>query len=191
MLFIQLIAVFFVIGLFGFGGGAAMVSLIQGEVVAHYGWLTIAEFTDVVAVSQVTPGPIGINVATYVGYTAVVNAGYAPWVGMVGSACATLAMVAPSVAIMAVVSAFILRHRDHWMVQGVFSGLRPAVAGLLAAAALAMMQEENFGNPHTAPRRFVVSVAIYLVTIFAYYRYRPSPIALIAVSGLLGALIYG
>lgn len=190
MLFVQLIVTFFIIGLFGFGGGAAMISLIQGEVVTHYGWMTVAEFTDVVAVSQVTPGPIGVNVATYVGYTAVVNAGYAPWAGAIGSACATLAMVAPSVSIMVGISVFILKHREHWAVQGVFSGLRPAVVGLLAAAALVLMQEENFGNPHTDLRRFVVSLMLFTATFIAYYRYRLNPILLIALSGLLGALVY-
>jgi len=190
VLFVQLIVTFFIIGLFGFGGGAAMISLIQGEVVSHYGWMTVAEFTDVVAVSQVTPGPIGINVATYVGYTAVVNAGYAPWVGVIGSACATLAMVTPSITIMAGISVFILKHREHWIVKSIFSGLRPAVVGLLAAAVLVLMQEENFGNPHTDLHRFVMSLVLYMGTFFAYYRYRLNPILLVAISGLLGALCY-
>ena len=76
ILFLQLFYTFFKIGLFGFGGGYAMISMIQGEVVTRYGWLSSSEFTDIVALSQMTPGPIGINSATYVGYTAIVNAGY-------------------------------------------------------------------------------------------------------------------
>ena len=81
MIFLQLFITFFEIGLFGFGGGYGMLSLIQGEVVTKHAWLTAAEFTDIVAVSQVTPGPIGINSATYVGYAAVTHAGYSasPW----------------------------------------------------------------------------------------------------------------
>ena len=76
MIFLYLFYTFFKIGLFGFGGGYAMLSLIQGEVVTRYHWINAGEFTDIVAISQMTPGPIGINSATYVGYTAVLNAGY-------------------------------------------------------------------------------------------------------------------
>ena len=75
MIFLQLFYNFFVIGLFGIGGGYGMLSLIQGEVVHHWHWMTTAEFTNIVAISQMTPGPIGINSATYCGYTAVHNAG--------------------------------------------------------------------------------------------------------------------
>lgn len=76
LLYLKLFYSFFKIGLFGFGGGYAMISMIQGEVVNRYHWLTTGQFTDIVAVSQMTPGPIGINSATYVGYTSIVNAGY-------------------------------------------------------------------------------------------------------------------
>ena len=86
ILFLQLFYTFFKIGLFGFGGGYAMISMIQGEVVTRYGWLSSSEFTDIVALSQMTPGPIGINSATYVGYTAIVNAGYSHALGILGSA---------------------------------------------------------------------------------------------------------
>ena len=82
MIFLQLFITFFEIGLFGFGGGYGMLSLIQGEVVTKHAWLTAAEFTDIVAVSQVTPGPIGINFATYVGYAGVTHAGYSASWGM-------------------------------------------------------------------------------------------------------------
>ena len=95
MLFLQLFYTFFKIGLFGFGGGYAMLSMIQGEVVTRYGWLTPQEFTDIVAISQMTPGPIGINSATYVGYSTIVDAGYAPWIGVLGSATATFAVILP------------------------------------------------------------------------------------------------
>ena len=93
MLFLQLFYTFFKIGLFGFGGGYAMISLIQNEVVNRYGWLSSSEFTDIVAISQMTPGPIGINSATYVGYSAVVNAGYDFFWGVLGSISCTFAVV--------------------------------------------------------------------------------------------------
>ena len=108
MIFLQLFYTFFKIGLFGFGGGYAMISMIQGEVVTRHQWLTSPEFTDIIAISQMTPGPIGINSATYVGYSAVVNAGYSHAIGILGSAIATLSVVFPSFILMVLISKFFL-----------------------------------------------------------------------------------
>ena len=88
MIFLKLFLVFSKIGIFNFGGGYAMLSLIQNEVVMKNHWLTNAEFTEIVAISQSTPGPIGINTATYVGYTSVINAGYNEWLAIVGAVIA-------------------------------------------------------------------------------------------------------
>ena len=111
MLFLELFLTFFQIGLFGFGGGYAMLSMIQGEVVTRYGWITASEFTDIVAISQMTPGPIGINSATYVGYTAVSNAGYSEIWAIVGSVTATLAVILPSFILMIAISKFFLKYQ--------------------------------------------------------------------------------
>ncbi|MBQ5681545.1 MAG: chromate transporter, partial [Bacteroidaceae bacterium] len=111
-LLLQLFWTFFLIGLFGFGGGYAMISMIQGEVVEHHHWMTMGQLTDIVAVSQSTPGPIGINSATYVGYTAMVNAGYAPAWGVLGSLLSTFAVVLPSFALMLFISKFLMKHRS-------------------------------------------------------------------------------
>ena len=92
MLFLQLFYTYLKIGLFGFGGGYAMLSLIQDEVVDKHGWISTQEFTDIVAISQMTPGPIGINSATYIGYTAVQNAGYSTEISILGSVIATFAV---------------------------------------------------------------------------------------------------
>ena len=104
MIFLQLFYTFFVIGLFGFGGGYGMVSLIQTETVVNHHWLSTAEFTNIVAISQMTPGPIGINSATYCGYTVVHNAGYTGLMAIVGSATATFALVLPSLILMLLIS---------------------------------------------------------------------------------------
>ena len=96
MIFLSLFYTFFMIGLFGFGGGYGMLSLIQHETVESHHWLSTAEFTDIVAISQMTPGPIGINSATYCGYTAIHNAGYGEVMAILGSAIATFALVLPS-----------------------------------------------------------------------------------------------
>ncbi len=108
LLFLQLFYTFFKIGLFGFGGGYAMISMIQGEVVTRYQWLTTSEFTDIIALSQMTPGPIGINSATYVGYTAIVNAGYSHAIGVIGSVIATVSVVLPSFILMIFISRFLV-----------------------------------------------------------------------------------
>ena len=100
MIFIQLFIAFFEIGLFGFGGGYAMISLIQGMVVTRYHWLTVSEFTNVIAISQMTPGPIGINSATYCGYTAIHNAGFSEFTAVMGSLTATIAIILPSLILM-------------------------------------------------------------------------------------------
>ena len=128
MVFLQLFYTFFKIGLFGFGGGYAMLSMIQGEVVTRYGWLTAQEFTDIVAISQMTPGPIGINSATYVGYTTIADC-YGTNYGILGSIIATFAVVLPSFLLMLTISKFFLKYQKHPSVEAVFSGLRPAVVG--------------------------------------------------------------
>lgn len=95
MIFLQLFYTFFKIGLFSFGGGYGMLSVIQGEVVTKHAWLTHTEFTDIVAISQMTPGPIGINSATYVGFTAVSNAGYSEGWAILGSLLASMSVMLP------------------------------------------------------------------------------------------------
>lgn len=182
MLYLQLFYTFFKIGLFGFGGGYAMLSLIQGEVVTRYGWLTAQEFTDIVAISQMTPGPIGINSATYVGYQATGSV----W----GSVIATSAVVLPSFILMLTISKFFLKYRHHQIVESIFTGLRPAVVGLLAAAALVLMTTDNFGSPSENTYQFVISCILFLVAFIASYRFKVNPILLTIVCGLVGLIVY-
>ena len=172
----------FKIGLFGFGGGYAMLSMIQGEVVTRYGWLTPQEFTDIVAISQMTPGPIGINSATYVGFTATGSV----W----GSVIATLAVVLPSFILMLVISKFFLKYQKHPAVEAVFSGLRPAVVGLLASAALVLMNSENFSSPKEDMYSFIVSCIIFLVAFVGTRKYKVNPIVMIIACGIAGFILY-
>lgn len=182
MIYLQLFYTFFKIGLFGFGGGYAMPSMIQGEVVTHYGWLTSQEFTDIVAVSQMTPGPIGINAATYVGFTSTGSV----W----GSLIATLAVVLPSFILMLTISKFFLKYQKHPVVASVFGGLRPAVVGLLASAALVLMNVDNFGSPTTDRYSFVISILIFLVAFVGTKKYKANPILMIIACGIAGLLLY-
>ena len=190
MLFLELFLTFFQIGLFGFGGGYAMLSMIQGEVVTSHGWLSSAEFTDIVAISQMTPGPIGINSATYVGYSAAINAGYSHVWGILGSITATLAVVLPSFILMIAISKYFLKYQKQPMVEAVCKGLRPAVVGLLAAAALVLMTSENLGRIQTDKYQFIVSIIIILVAFIGTRKFKGCPILMIVICGLAGLMLY-
>ncbi|MGM9702227.1 MAG: chromate transporter [Prevotella sp.] len=189
MIFFLLFITFFQIGLFGFGGGYGMLSLIQGEVVHHYHWLTTAQFTDIVAISQMTPGPIGINSATYCGYTAVHNAGYGTTMSILGSATATFALVLPSFILMILISRMFLKYMNTPTVQSIFSGLRPAVVGLLGAATLLLMTPENFSLPSVNPWQFWISCALFVATFVGTYYIKINPIRMILYSALAGLVL--
>ena len=182
MIYLQLFYTFFKIGLFGFGGGYAMLSMIQGEVVTRYDWVSTQEFTDIVAISQSTPGPIGINAATYVGFTATGSI----W----GSVIATFAVVLPSFILMLTISKFFLKYQKHPALEAVFSGLRPAVVGLLASAALVLMNVENFGSPTDDTYTFVISIIIFLVAFIGTKKYHANPILMIIACGIAGLILY-
>ena len=191
MIFLKLFYTFFKIGLFGFGGGYAMLSLIQGEVVTRYAWLSSQEFTDIVAISQMTPGPIGINTATYVGYTAIQNAGFSGLAfGILGSLTATFAVVLPSFILMLLISKFFLKYQKRPGIEAVFKGLRPAVVGLLASAALLLMNKENFGDFNSDRYTFIISILIFIIVFIATHTYKVNPITMIIIAGIAGFLLY-
>ena len=159
-----------------------MLSMIQGEVVTRYNWVSSQEFTDIVAISQMTPGPIGINAATYVGFTSTGSI----W----GSVIATFAVVLPSFILMLTISKFFLKYQKHPAVESVFSGLRPAVVGLLASAALVVMNTENFGSPTKDTYTFVISVIIFLAAFIGTKKYKANPILMIIACGIAGLILY-
>ena len=189
MIFWQLFYTFLIIGALTFGGGYSMIALIQGEVVNHWGWMTAQEFTDLLAVSQMTPGPVGINTATYAGYTAVINSGYPMWAAVGGSLLASLSVIIVPVALMMLVGGWLLRHKDEPRVAAVMRVLRLSVVGLIAAAALGLLGSESFGIVGLN-KQFIVSVAIFAAVFILSWRYKKSPILLIVASGLVGLLVY-
>jgi chromate transporter len=191
MIFIELMCSFLMIGLFSFGGGYGMLSVIQGEVVARHAWLTASEFTDIVAVSQMTPGPIGINSATYVGYTAVFNATGSEALAVLGSFTASLAVMLPSIVLMLIVSRYFMKYYKHPNVEAVFRVLRPAVVGLIASAALLLMTEENFGSLQDTPLQFWVSVVLFVAAFVAMKFFKVSPILILVLAGIFGGVFYG
>ena len=174
MIFLKLFFTFFKIGLFNFGGGYAMISFIQNEVVHKQVWLSTAEFTDIVAISQVTPGPVGINMATYTGYSVTQSV----W----GAAVATLAVCLPSFILMVFISKFFLKYRHTKIVEDIFKGLRPTIVGLIAAAALVLCNAENIVD--------YTSILLLAGTFLAVWKYKAGPIFVLVASGVLGLILY-
>ena len=189
MLFVELFWTFLKVGLFTFGGGAAMVALIENEVTVSHSWLSTREFTDVLAVSQMTPGPIGINTATYTGYTAVLNAGYGQGLAVMGALLASLAVILLPVVLMMGVVRFLQRYGNNRYVKGVFRLLRRVVVGVIAAAALQLATVESFGEPEVS-LHFMASLVIF-ATVFVLAMRKKSPIWLMLGSGAVGLLLYG
>ncbi|WP_300904048.1 chromate transporter [uncultured Alistipes sp.] len=186
MLLLQLFLSYLKIGFFGFGGGYAMLSLIQNEVVVRHAWMTNAQFADIVAVSQITPGPIAINSATYVGYT--VGAQMGPAYGVAGSLVATFAVCLPSLTLMILVARFFLRLKNNRLVEGAMRGMRPVVIGMIAAAALLLV------FPHSdAPgdRNFIDAWSWLLFGgVLAGSWRKVNPILMIVLSAAAGIAIY-
>ena len=212
-IFLQLFWTFFVIGLFNFGGGGAMISLIQSRVVTDLGWINQAQFTDIVAISQTTPGPIGINCATYVGYevghgiaagtlgtAGTLESAGSVALGIAGSALATLALVLPSFLIFWGIVALYKKYHSTPLWSNVMSGLRPVVAGLIGAAALLLTFRFGGPFPQGDPAPFVsvltenfadwTSWLILAATLAASFIFKANPILLILAGGLIGLIIY-
>ena len=174
MIYWELLSVYLKIGLFGFGGGYAMLSLIQFEVVDKHHWLTLQQFTDIVAISQVTPGPIGINSATYIGYTVTGNV----W----GAILATFAVCLPSFLLVLFISYFFAKFKNNIYVKAAMSGLLPMSVALIAAAALLLMNKENFIN--------YKSLFIFAAAFILTWKYKIHPILMICLAGTAGLLLY-
>ncbi len=190
VLYLKLFWTFFKIGLFGFGGGYGMLSLIQNEVVENHQWISNSEFTDIVAVSQMTPGPIGINSATYVGYKAIENAGMTRIQAVCGSLLASFSVMLPSFILMLLISAFFMHYKDHKSVQTVLAWLRPVVVGMLAAAVLLLLNEENLGAFNKDNLQLYVSIGLFALAFVSTYFWKIGPIKVILLAGLFGGLFY-
>ena len=189
MIFLRLIWSYLKIGFFGFGGGYAMLALIQNEIVTP-GWITEQMFTDIVAISQMTPGPIGINSATYIGYVAPGASSLAlssPLWGILGSLLCTLVVILPSFVLVRYAGHYISRHRDSAAIKGIFAGLRPVVVGLIASAALLLMNGDNFGttSPDVAKGIARAAAALFIVLFTKIH-----PILIIIAAGAIGWLIF-
>jgi chromate transporter len=177
MIYLQLFLSYLKIGFFGFGGGYAMLSLIQNEIVVQNQWLTNAEFTDIVAISQMTPGPIAINSATYIGYSIA---------GFWGSVVATIAVCLPALTLMILITKFFLMLQSNRYVKAAMSGMRIIIISMIGSAALLLMFPTSSDG-----RSFIDhwSWIIFGVTIYASYK-KVNPILLIVLSAIVGIVIY-
>jgi len=182
MSLITIFAVFFRIGLFTIGGGLAAIPLLREELVGG-GWVTGSEFIDMLAVSQSTPGPIGINMATYAGFKSA---------SFLGSLSATAGMVAPSLIIIILIARFMSHFADHPVVRSILSGVRPAAIGLIAAAAWFVLSNSVFlmewfpGFGWFDVRAF----GLFLVLAFAYWKTKTYPVYYILAGGLAGVFLF-
>ena len=177
MIYLQLFISYLKIGFFGFGGGYAMLSLIQNEIVEQRGWITVSQFADIVAISQMTPGPIAINSATYIGYTIG---------GIWGSVVATFAVCLPALTVMLMLTKFFLKLKDNRYVHGVLAGMRPVVVGMIAAAALLLIFPRQSGDGSFID---YWSWILFALTLYASYK-KVNPILLIVLSAIAGIVIY-
>lgn len=171
-MYLKLFLTFFKIGLFGFGGGYSILSFIQKEVIEVNGWLTTSEFIDMLAIAQITPGPIVINTATFVGYQML---------GIKGAIIATIAVVLPSLIIIVLISIFLNKFKESAIVKRIFKGLRPITLGLILSAAIQISSGVFIDF-----KSIIISIGIFYLLIFK----QVGSIKLIILSGVIGVLLY-
>ena len=179
MIYLQLFWVYLKIGLLGFGGGYAMLSMIQFEVVEKHAWMTMSEFADVVALSQMTPGPISINCATYVGYQVG---------GIFGSLLASFSIVFPSLVLLYFVLRFLFNNKENVIIKTTLKNLKPFIAGLIFSAAMLMMNAANF--PDVGLGNNNVSIIICAVAFVCVFFFKVNPMILITLSGIAGVIFF-
>lgn len=173
MIYMELFYVFFKIGLFSFGGGYAVLALIQKDVIENYSWLSFSEFTEIVALSQITPGPISINLATHVGYKVA---------GAFGSTLATIGVVLPSFFIIITIIIFLKKFSDLAIVKNALRALKIVVVGLILGAALSLFVKENFIDF----KSYLILISVFI----AGWYYNVSSLLLILLSGFMGIILY-
>jgi chromate transporter len=196
LLLLELFWTFFVIGMFTFGGGYAIMSLIQAQVVFGKAWITEETFIDIVAISQMTPGPVGLNCSTYVGYEVMRAAGYGQALAVGGSFIASLAIVLPSFLIVLAIARAYARFHENSLFKGAMSALRPAVVGLIGAAALVMIFRISLGGG--TPAFSLIrenfpdwkSWALFAAAFVASWRFKADPVVILLAGAVLGLFLY-
>lgn len=177
IIYVKLFFAFFQVGLFSFGGGYAALPLIQNQVVNTYGWLNMSEFTDIITISQMTPGPIAINSATFVG-TRIAGIG--------GAIIATVGCILPSVVIVLILAMLYKKYSNIKYVNGVMKSLKPAVVGLIASAGVVIVGHALFSGGGVD----LVAVLLMGLCMFALRKFNTNPILVMLSAGAIGGLIY-
>jgi chromate transporter len=184
MILIKLFWSFFQIGMFSIGGGMAAIPLIQNQVVELNQWLTLTEFTDLITIAEMTPGPIAINSSTFVGIRIA---------GLPGAVIATLGCILPSCIIVSILAWVYFKYKELTVIQGVLSGLRPAIVALIASAGmsiliLAVWGERGFSlDPQSIN---YVSFLLFAAALFILRKWKPNPVYVMLGSGVIGGAIY-
>ena len=184
MIYLELFWSFFQIGLFSIGGGYAAMPLIQNQVVDIHPWLTMAQFADIMTIAEMTPGPIAINSATFVGIQIA---------GLPGAIIATVGCVFPSCIIVMTLAYIYYRFRGLNMVQGVLAGLRPAVIAMIASAGISLLIMAIYGQrmiPDDWMSLDMIAVVIFLIGFFILRKWKPNPLWVMAGSGVAGIILY-
>lgn len=186
MILLELFWCFFQVGLLSFGGGYAALPIISEMVTSKNTWLTMEQFTDVVTISQMTPGPIGINAATFVGMRLE---------GILGGVCATLGFVAPACILVTILAIIYQKYRKSDIMGGILTGLRPASVGLIASAALSIITVAFFGEELfelELKNADFIAIAVCAVAFILMKKVKKlsSPITIIVLSGVVGGTLY-
>jgi chromate transporter len=190
LIYLQLLSSFIRIGLFSFGGGYAMIPLIQREIESH-GWLSASQFVDIIAIAEMTPGPIAVNSATFVGYKVA---------GIFGGLVATVGVAMPSLILILIVSRYFYKFQDHPVNKMIFYGIRPVVVGLIFAAAIFVAKTTFLNQSMILTLNSILknplsiidlkSIVIFVFSLIALIKFKMHPILIIIASGALGFLLY-
>lgn len=184
MIYLELFFSFFQIGLFSFGGGYAAVPLIQSQIVELHGWLSMSQFADLITIAEMTPGPIAINSATFVGQQIA---------GLPGALVCTAGCVLPSFIIVLILSALYIKYRSLKTMQGILTGLRPAIVAMIASAGMGILLLALFQSSFTelAPGNFrVIEAVLFAGSLVLLRKFKVSPILIIFGTGIVGTIIY-
>ena len=184
MIYLQLFLSFLQVGMFSIGGGYAAIPLIRDQIVTSHAWLTMNEFTDLITIAEMTPGPIAINSASFVGIQVA---------GFCGAVIATVGCVFPSCVIVMVLAYMYYRYRGLDMVQGILSGLRPAVIAMIASAGISLLIMAFYGQstlPNNLTSLDVVALIIFAIDIFILRKWKSNPLWVMLCSGIVGIVLY-
>lgn len=182
MIYLQLFLSFLQVGLFSFGGGYAAMPLIQGQVVTAHHWLDMTEFTDLITISQMTPGPIAVNSATFVGIKIA---------GIPGALVATFGCILPSCIIVTLIAKLYLKYRDMNLLQGVLGSLRPAVVAMIASAGISILITAFWGTDAVIAFMTTnwVLVAIFVICVVLLTKFKMNPILVMVLAGVMNVAV--